>query len=129
MNLHGTLTTDQKKKIQEKIKKIESQAHTKIAIQILPHHQGNLFDKAVELFSKHRLHHPEIKTGILILISLKARQFQLLGDKHIHEKIGEKGWNDLAKTLSESFKEGNFYEGLEQLLDDLEIDLSTHFAR
>jgi uncharacterized membrane protein len=129
MNPHAILTKEEKEKICAKIREIESKAHTRIAIQVIRNHNESLYDKAVAEFSKLELHHPRIKTGILILISLEDRQFQILGDEHIHAKIGENGWKRLAEDLSRFFKEGKFYEGLDQLLDDLEIDLKTHFSK
>jgi len=129
MNPHTTLTRKQKKIVREKIREIESKAHTRIAVKIIRSHDGPLYEQAVKEFSNLRLHHAQHKTGVLILISLEDRRFQLLGDERIHEKMGEKGWNGLARILSESFGEGNYFEGLEKVLDDLEIELKTHFPK
>ncbi len=129
MNFDSMLTQDERREIEEKIKSIEAKAHTRIVIQVVKSHKANLFDEAVKHFSKHRLHHDKTKTGILILISVESRQFQILGDQDIHEKITEGGWNRLATSLSEFFKAEKFYEGLIALLDDLEKHLSTHFAK
>jgi uncharacterized membrane protein len=123
------LTKDQQIEVKEKIAAIEQETHSKIVIHVLSSHAGDLRSRAVKEFSKHELFHKEIKTGILLLISLKSRQFQILGDEHIHQKLGEKGWSDLSDKLSGNFREGKFFEGIRFLLDDLEEHLKTHFSK
>jgi len=60
---------------------------------------------------------------------LKQRQFQILGDEHIHEKLGDDGWKKLADKLSEFFKEGKYFEGISWLLEELAEHLRIHFPK
>lgn len=123
------LTKDQQKEIKEKIAAIEKETYGKIVIHLLRDHKGDLSERAAKEFSRHGLFHKDKKTGVLLLISLKSRQFQILGDEHIHQKLGEKGWNDLSDRLSRNFREKKFFEGIRFLLNDLEEHFRAHFSK
>lgn len=129
MNPQIVLTQAQKKKIRDRIQEIESAAHTRIVIRFIRNHEGSVVEAATQAFSDHRLYHEKVKTGILLFISLKQKQFQILGDAHIHEKIGEDGWNRLAARLSERFKAGHFDDGIRDFLDEVSKTLEHHFPK
>lgn len=129
LNPRNVLTQPEREELRKKIEAIEGAAHSRIAVHVIGAHKGSLYDRAVKEFSRHKLFHRELKTGVLLLISLKSRQFQLLGDEHIHDKMGEEGWNRMAAALSESFKDGKFFEGISRMLDDLGEQLKRHFQK
>jgi uncharacterized membrane protein len=50
--------------------------------------------------------------GILFFIVPARKRFIVLGDKGIHEKVGQKFWDSIAAAMSQDFKKGDFTDGL-----------------
>ncbi|PIS29013.1 MAG: hypothetical protein COT43_05000 [Candidatus Marinimicrobia bacterium CG08_land_8_20_14_0_20_45_22] len=69
------------------------------------------------------------RTGILLLILLDERKFQILGDAGIHEKVGQSIWDDTAKSLSLDFKNHNYRTGVVNVVMKMGAILSEHFPR
>jgi uncharacterized membrane protein len=58
------------------------------------------------------MHNTRDKTGILLFLLLTERQFYILADRGIHEKVGEETWNKLRDEIQNFFINGKFSEGL-----------------
>lgn len=67
------------------------------------------------------------KTGVLIFILLSERQFHILGDSGINEKIGEKFWGKIKDEMQNKFRSGKFSEGVLYGVDQVGDALSQHF--
>jgi uncharacterized membrane protein len=63
-------------------------------------------------FYKLNMHNTRDKTGILLFLLLTERQFYILADRGIHEKVGEETWNKLRDEIQNFFINGKFSEGL-----------------
>ena len=66
-------------------------------------------------------------TGILIFIIFNAKGFCILGDKSINEKVEQSVWDEIADTISNSFKQGQYYLGIINGVEQAGKILSTHF--
>lgn len=51
-------------------------------------------------------------TGILIFIVLISKEFYILSDKKINEKVEQSTWNAISKSMGEHFSRGNFCKGI-----------------
>lgn len=67
------------------------------------------------------------KTGTLIFIILKDRQFHILGDKGINEKVGESTWLLIKNEMQEMFRNGIFADGILHGVEKVGEVLSRHF--
>jgi uncharacterized membrane protein len=67
------------------------------------------------------------RTGILIFILLDARQFHILADEHINQKVEPKTWDKIAEAMSASFGRKEFRAGLEAAVRSVAEHLSKHF--
>ena len=52
------------------------------------------------------------RNGVLFYIAPSVRQFQILGDSGIHEKCGPDFWKEVAAGMEESFRRGEFTDGI-----------------
>ena len=43
------------------------------------------------------LHRHETENAALILVAPKARRFAILGDRALHDRVGDDFWNDLVE--------------------------------
>lgn len=67
------------------------------------------------------------KTGILLLIILAERKFQILADSGINAKVDQQTWDELAGQLSARFKEGKYLEGIRNCVQRMGAILAQHF--
>jgi len=67
------------------------------------------------------------KTGILILLLLKERQFHILADKGINEKVDRDKWNSIKEIMQEKFSKGEFTNGILYGIEEIGKILSLHF--
>lgn len=67
------------------------------------------------------------RTGILIFILLEAREFFILADEHINEKVGQVTWQAIAGTMAGRFAKSEFREGLLGAVGDVGDHLAKHF--
>lgn len=67
------------------------------------------------------------KTGILLLIILVERKFQILADSGINAKVDQQTWDELAERLSEHFKNGKYLEGVQYCVRQMGVILAQHF--
>jgi uncharacterized membrane protein len=63
----------------------------------------------------------------LFFVVPSRRKFVVLGDRGIHEKVGQEFWNQIASAISEKFREGDFTGGLINGIEEVGKQLSTHF--
>jgi uncharacterized membrane protein len=87
---------------------------------------------SVEQLARHEFVHlgmvkTKERTGILIFILLEAREFFILADEHINEKVGPATWQAVAATMSGQFAKGHFRDGLLGAIRDVADHLATHF--
>ena len=69
------------------------------------------------------------RNGVLFYIAPAARRFQVLGDSGIHEKCGADFWKEVAAEMEESFRRGDFTEGILRGVRKVGEVLEAHFPR
>jgi uncharacterized membrane protein len=69
------------------------------------------------------------RNGVLLYIAPAARRFQILGDSGIHEKAGPDFWREVAAGMEESFRRGEFTEGIVRGVEKVGEILARHFPR
>lgn len=67
------------------------------------------------------------KTGILIFILLEGRQFYILADSGINEKVSETVWHKIKDEMQSMFIRGEFSKGILFGIDEVGKILSEHF--
>jgi len=69
------------------------------------------------------------RTGILLLIILAERKFQILADVGIHQKVEQDTWDTIADNLSNYFRKGEYLTGIVNSIQQMAAILSRHFPR
>jgi uncharacterized membrane protein len=87
---------------------------------------------SVEQLARHEFVHlgmmkTEQRTGILIFILLDAREFFILADEHINEKVEPDTWKKTAEAMSSSFARKEFLQGLLTAVASVGEHLARHF--
>ena len=67
------------------------------------------------------------RNGVLIFLAAEEQQFVILGDRGIHERVGDEFWQRVAQEMTGHFREGRFTEGLVAAVAEAGRRLSEHF--
>lgn len=84
-------------------------------------------DRAKELFLKSQMQNTKQRNGVLLYVALKDRQFAILGDEGIHQKVGDGFWKNEAATLRKSFIEKKYAEGIARVAKEIGASLKKYF--
>ncbi|AWV96695.1 TPM domain-containing protein [Arcticibacterium luteifluviistationis] len=84
-------------------------------------------ERAKEVFCLLSLDHTALRNGVLFYLSISDRQFAILGDQGIHEKVGSGFWEEEKKLMLEYFQSGNTVEGLSLAIEMAGEALQKYF--
>lgn len=85
--------------------------------------------RAVRAFAEHGLHRTAEATGVLVFASLFERRAVVLGDKGIHEKIGDAEWDRAVAALVAGVRAGDPAKGFVDAIALCGAHLAEHFPR
>lgn len=69
------------------------------------------------------------RNGVLFFVAPRSRRFAVVGDAGVHAKCGQVFWDETARALESSFREGKFTEGLVAGIAKAGDLLAEHFPR
>jgi len=75
--------------------------------------------RALELFASRGLTRTRDRTGMLILVSELERRVVILGDRGIHERVGDSGWREHVDHVIAAIRRGQAAQGLLDVIERL----------
>ena len=69
-------------------------------------------ERAIEVYSQLRIWDTEQNNGVLIYLLLADRDVEIVADRGIHAKVGQKEWEKICRAMETAFKERNFERGV-----------------
>ena len=84
-------------------------------------------DRAKELFLSLKMEATQERNGVLIYVAVKDHQAAIFGDEGIHQKVGQKYWEDEINRVMLHFREHHLAEGIVQGIQDIGEVLQLHF--
>src|SRR5262245_48822443 len=69
------------------------------------------------------------RNGVLLFIVMKKRTFEIVADEGAHQKVGAKGWEEIALQISEGIHHEGFERGVCRGVVLLGEILESHFPR
>lgn len=69
------------------------------------------------------------RNGVLLFIASEDRQFTILGDSGIHDKVPAGFWDDVIAQLTIRFKAGEFSDGIVEAIEAAGEHLAAYFPR
>ena len=85
--------------------------------------------QALQLFAERGIYATRDATGLLIFISQLERQVIILGDRGIHQHVGDAGWTAQVAQLTAGLRTHRLAPALLQVLATLGDVLAQHFPR
>jgi len=78
-------------------------------------------------FNKLGMNQTRDRTGILIYVLLGERQFFILADEGINNKVNQSTWDEVRNSMQQSFLKGHYTNGVLNCVDQVGNILSGHF--
>jgi uncharacterized membrane protein len=111
----------------------EAERHTLGEIRVVLRHRRHwrerklsLHELALREFRRLGMGNTSGRTGVLVLLLLSERSFQIIADEGIHRHVPEGTWESIASAMSERFRNGNFRDGLAHAVDRAGEELARY---
>jgi uncharacterized membrane protein len=69
------------------------------------------------------------RNAVLIFVAPRAHKFAVVGDKAIHEKCGEKFWQQVVDQMRAHFQNEKFSHALVEAIEEIGKLLAAHFPK
>lgn len=116
-----------KKRVKRAIQRAEKRTSGEIRVSISPPFWGDVWKAAEWAFERLGMRATRDRNAVLFFVAPARHRFVVLGDRGIHEKVGEEFWLRIAEALAERFRHGDFTGGLVAGIDAVGEGLARHF--
>lgn len=120
-------TEEQQAEIREAIQQAEHNTSGEIKIHIENACKEETLDRAAYVFEKLNMHKTKLRNGVLFYLAVKDKQFAILGDMGINNKVPKGFWDDISQMMLVYFKGGDFAKGLVEGVKEAGLQLKSHF--
>jgi uncharacterized membrane protein len=114
-------------RIQGAIESAERRTSGEICVSVAPLFWGSIEKAADKAFTRLGMARTKERNGVLFFVVPARRKFVVLGDRGIHERVGQEFWNSVAAAVSEKFRDGDFTAGLVKGIEQVAEQLVAHF--
>jgi uncharacterized membrane protein len=114
-------------RIERAIRAAESGTTGHVVVRIVPDETLDAFEKAKAEFESAGLHRAKERNVAMILVAPKARTFAVIGDRALHERVGDGFWNGLVDEMRPSFAAGRNDEAIVHAVNRIGDQLHKHF--
>jgi uncharacterized membrane protein len=90
---------------------------------------GEALARAALVFERLGMHRTAARHGVLIYVSIEDRKLAVLGDRGIHERVGQAYWDGLVESVLAHFRGERFRDGLVHAVGEVSAVLRRHFPR
>lgn len=93
--------------------------------EILSHTSAR--QRAIELFSLHRIWDTEENCGVLLYLNLADHKVEIVADRGVNRAIGSQEWRAICQTMTQGFAQDRYQDSLLAALTQLHALLQRHF--
>ena len=125
--MNDFLTPSQEKQIIEAIKLAEKSTSGEIRVHIENSTEKPPMERALEVFYLLKMDATNLKNGVLFYIAVESKQFAILGDEGISNKVPENFWDTEKELVLSNFSKGEFAKGMELAILEVGKKLKEFF--
>jgi len=114
-------------RITQAIKEAERKTSGEIMVSVSPFFIGSVQRAAERAFDRLGVRRTRLRNGVLFFMVPGRRQFVILGDQGIHERVGQQFWEQVVQAVSRRFREGDLTGGLLDGIAEVGARLAEHF--
>ena len=129
MQINDFLNERQRELILQAIKQAELKTSGELKIHVEAKCTEDPVERAKKVFVQLGMHKTELKNGVLFYLAFESRKFAVIGDEGIDNATPSNFWNEIKDKMSESFRLGNFAEGLINGIEQAGAALAEYFPR
>ena len=120
-DLTGTLTADQQNSLEQQLAAFEAAKGSQIAVLIVPTTEPeDIAQYSIRVFDQWKLGRKNVDDGVLLLVAKNDRRVRIEPARGLEGVLTDSMCNRIiSETIRPAFKEGNFYGGIEQGLDQV----------
>lgn len=111
------------------IQNAEQQTSGEIRVHVQRRAGANIRVFAEKTFERLGMTRTALRNGVLLFIATEPRQFVILGDRGIDEKVPAGFWDEIAAKLTIRFKNGQFTDGIVEAIGAAGEHLKAYFPR
>ncbi len=120
-------SSQQEQQIIDAIRIAEKNTSGEIRVHIERISSKETIDRAAEVFYYLKMDETKNRNAVLFYLSIEDKKFAIIGDKNLHEKVGNDFWESTKKEILHEFKKGNFTKGLVKGITEAGNQLKTLF--
>ncbi len=121
------LTKEQEQTLIDAIKIAEKNTSGEIRVHIEKGSDKTPLDRALEVFYELKMHETAQRNGVLIYVAVESKQFAIIGDEGIHNKVTDTFWQSAKDIVLSHFAKKEFAKGLELAILEVGNKLKTYF--
>lgn len=127
MSFWEEFTDEKKAGIRRAIEVAEMNTSGEIRVHIEDKCRKNVFDRAVDIFTKLDMNKTALRNGILFYTAVGDRKFVIIGDVGINSRVPDKFWDHTKEVVLEYFRNDKIAEGLTEGIRLAGEQLKEHF--
>jgi uncharacterized membrane protein len=109
------------------IKLIEAQTSAELRVHIHHKLKFNILDEAALVFRKLGMEKTKDRNGVLIFIVPEKRQFAIIGDEAIDQKVPDLFWENVKDEMRIAFKNDQPVSAITNAIQTIGKELTLHF--
>jgi uncharacterized membrane protein len=90
---------------------------------------GDAVARAVEVFERLGMQRTAEGHGVLVYVSIEDHKLAVIGDRGIHERVGQAYWERVVEMVLADFRQARPRDGLAHAVGELGRVLRRHFPR
>ena len=123
------LSDDDLAAIAHAVREAEGRTSAEIRVHLDHRCKEDALQKAVAVFERLGMHKTADRHGVLIYVAVTDRKLAVIGDRGIHECVGEDYWRRVAAAVTDHFRNERPREGFLHAVGDVGEMLARHFPR
>jgi len=125
--VRALLSDDDLAAIARAIAEAEGQTSAEIRVHLDHSCEGDALRQAIKVFERLGMHRTAARNGVLVYITATDRKLAVIGDKGIHERVGEAYWQGLVAAVRERLSQRKTRDGLIHAIAAVGRELARHF--
>lgn len=121
------LSQEEEKEVVAAIQQAEKRTSGEIRIHIEKCSNGDIWERAMEVFHMLKMDNTKEENGVLIYVAIEDRNFVIYGDKGINAVVPKDFWESTKDAIVAQFKKGDFKQGLIDGILRAGKELQEHF--
>lgn len=123
------LSMTDERRVLEAIRAAEARTSGELRVHVVRTSRGEARADAERWFVRLGMHATRERNGVLFFLATADRRFAVIGDRGIHERVGEAFWDRVRELLEGHFRKREFAEGLVRAVEQVGDELSRAFPR